>query len=44
MNEPREDEIQALVDDRLDPTRRTEIENWLVLNPDAAARVADLRA
>ena len=44
MNEPREDEIQALVDDRLDPVRRTEIENWLMSNPDAAARIADLRA
>lgn len=44
MNEPREDEIQALVDDRLDPVRRAEIESWLAVNPDAAARVADLRA
>lgn len=44
MNEPHEDEIQALVDDRLDPARRAEIENWLVSNPDSAARVADLRA
>lgn len=43
MKKPREDEIQALVDDRLDAARRAEIENWLVTNPDAAARVADLR-
>ena len=44
ITEPREDEIQALVDDRLDPARRAEIESWLLSNPDAAARVADLRA
>lgn len=43
IREPREDEIQALVDDRLDPARRAEIETWLVTNPDVAARVADLR-
>lgn len=44
MNEPREDEFQALVDNRLDPARRAEIEIWLISNPDAAARIADLRA
>jgi anti-sigma factor RsiW len=44
IREPSEDEIQALVDDRLDPGRRTEIENWLVAHPEEAARVADLRA
>lgn len=40
---PTEDEIQALVDGRLDPGRRAEIEAWLSENPDEAARVAELR-
>ena len=44
MQAPLEDEIQALVDGRLDPARRAEIENWLAENSIAAARVAELRA
>ena len=40
---PTEDEIQALVDGRLDPARRAEVEAWLSENPDEAARVAELR-
>lgn len=44
ITEPSEDEIQALIDDRLASARRAEIESWLVSNPDMAARVADLRA
>tara|TARA_R110002110_G_scaffold85816_2_gene223559 strand:- start:148591 stop:149358 length:768 start_codon:yes stop_codon:yes gene_type:complete len=40
---PTEDEIQALVDGRLDPGRRIEVEAWLSDNPDEAARVAELR-
>ncbi len=40
---PTEDEIQALVDGRLDPGRRAEVEDWLSENPDEASRVADLR-
>ena len=40
---PTEDEIQALVDGRLDPGRRAELEAWLLANPDEAARVAELR-
>jgi len=44
MNQPREDEIQVLVDDRLDPARRAEVESWLAADPDAADRVAELRA
>lgn len=40
---PTEDEIQALVDGRLNPGRRAEIETWLAENPDEAARVAELR-
>lgn len=40
---PTEDEIQALVDGRLDPGRRAEIEAWLSDNPDEAVRVAELR-
>lgn len=41
---PSEDEIQALVDGRLDPGRRAEVEAWLAEHHDEAARVADLRA
>ena len=44
MQAPLEDEIQALVDGRLDPARLAVIESWLVENPTAAARVVDLRA
>lgn len=40
---PTEDEIQALVDGRLDPGRRAEVEAWLADNPDEARRVAELR-
>lgn len=40
---PTEDEIQALVDGRLDPARRAEVEAWLSEHPDEAARVAELR-
>jgi anti-sigma factor RsiW len=40
---PTEDEIQALVDGRLDPARRAEVEAWLSENPDEAVRVAELR-
>ncbi len=40
---PTEDEIQALVDGRLDPGRRAEVESWLSENPDEASRVAELR-
>jgi len=40
---PTEDEIQALVDGRLDPGRRADVEAWLSENPDPAARVAELR-
>ena len=40
---PTEDEIQALVDGRLDPGRRAEVERWLSENPDEASRVAELR-
>lgn len=39
---PTEDEIQALVDGRLDPGRRAEVEAWLSANPDAASRVSEL--
>lgn len=46
MNEvvkaPLENELQALVDGRLDPARRVEIEEWLSAHPDEAARVRDL--
>jgi len=41
--QPTEDEIQSLVDGRLEPGRRVEVEAWLGANPDAAARVAQLR-
>ncbi|MEP4379156.1 MAG: anti-sigma factor [Alphaproteobacteria bacterium] len=41
---PTEDEIQALVDGRLDPGRRAEVEAWLSANPDEAMRVAEFRA
>lgn len=43
MNAPGEHELQAYVDDRLDPERRTEVEDWLAANPDQAARVRDYR-
>lgn len=38
-----EDDLQALVDDRLDPARRPEVEAYLAGNPDARARVERLR-
>lgn len=41
---PSEEEIQALVDGRLDPDRRVEVETWLAANPEEAARVDALRA
>lgn len=38
-----EDDLQALVDERLDPVRRSEVEAYIVANPDARARVERLR-
>ncbi|TNC12975.1 anti-sigma factor [Methylobacterium terricola] len=38
-----EDDLQALVDDRLDPARRVEVEAYLAGSPDARARVERLR-
>ena len=37
-------ELNALVDDELDPARQAEIEAWLADNPEAAQRVARYRA
>ncbi|MBO6783493.1 MAG: anti-sigma factor, partial [Alphaproteobacteria bacterium] len=34
--QPSEEELQAFVDDRLDPARRDEVESWLAGNADAA--------
>lgn len=39
-----EDDLHALVDERLPPSRRSEVEAWLAAHPDSAARVADYRA
>lgn len=39
-----EDDLQALVDDRLAPERRRMVEAWLVDHPDVAARVQAQRA
>ena len=39
-----EDDLQALVDDRLSPERRRLVESWLVDHPDVAARVEAQRA
>jgi anti-sigma factor RsiW len=39
-----EDDLQALVDERLDPARRAEVETYLASNPEARARVGRLRA
>jgi anti-sigma factor RsiW len=39
-----EDDLQALVDERLDPARRAEIEACLAADPDARARVERARA
>lgn len=39
-----EDDLQALVDDRLSPERRRIVESWLVDHPDVAARVEAQRA
>lgn len=44
VNSPLENEIQALVDGRLDPARRVEVEAWLAAHPDEAARVRDMSA
>ncbi len=44
IKDPSEDEIQALVDGRLAPARRDEIETWLESRPEESARVQDLRA
>lgn len=38
-----EDDLHALVDDRLDPARGAEVEAYLACNPDARARVERLR-
>ncbi len=38
-----EDDLQGLVDDRLDPARRVEVEAYLAGSPDARARVERLR-
>lgn len=37
-------ELNALVDDELDPARQAEVEAWLADNPEAAQRVARYRA
>jgi len=37
-------ELNALVDDELDPARQAEVEAWLAENPEAAQRVARYRA
>ncbi|MFJ4157554.1 anti-sigma factor family protein [Pseudomonas sp. NPDC089752] len=36
---PSEDELHAYVDDRLEPTRRAEVQVWLAANPHEAARI-----
>ncbi|WAC00317.1 MULTISPECIES: anti-sigma factor [Pseudomonas] len=36
---PSEDELHAYVDDRLEPTRRAEVQAWLAANPQQAARI-----
>lgn len=36
---PSEDELHAYVDDRLEPTRRAEVQAWLTANPEQAARI-----
>ncbi|HKQ27122.1 MAG TPA: anti-sigma factor, partial [Burkholderiales bacterium] len=38
-----EAELQAYVDDRLDPERRSEVEAWLAARPEEAERLADYR-
>ena len=40
---PSEDDLQALVDGRLDASRRDEVEAWLAEHPEQAERVRDLR-
>jgi anti-sigma factor RsiW len=39
----REDDLQAYVDDRLDPVRRAEVDDWLVAHPLEAARLRSYR-
>ncbi|KQS82214.1 hypothetical protein ASG32_23330 [Methylobacterium sp. Leaf361] len=38
-----EDDLQALVDERLDPVRRAEVESYLTANPEVRTRVERLR-
>lgn len=38
-----EDDLQALVDERLDPARRVEVDAYLTSNPEARARIERLR-
>lgn len=40
---PSEDELHAYVDDRLEPTRRAEVQAWLTANPEQAARIEGWR-
>jgi anti-sigma factor RsiW len=39
-----EDDLQAYVDDRLEPSRRTAVEAYLAAAPDEARRIAAYRA
>lgn len=39
----REDDLQAYVDDRLDPVRRAEVDDWLAAHPLEAARLRSYR-
>lgn len=41
---PSEDELHAYVDDRLEPSRRVEVQAWLAANPQEAARIEAWRS
>lgn len=44
IRSPSEEELQAFVDDRLNPARRAEIADWLEAHADEAERIRALRA